>query len=265
MFSSTPIPVPTKDASTIQLQSSERVLQMAKAFLKTCASKNYYIINEPRLTASSISKSLPYLQDAMLHDSVKSSLLVPEVLGLSDGMRQEIIEFLKENCGAKVSQKFVDDGKYGARDSATMNDEILIGGWTESEQKLGQSDPALQLNVLKNMRKYHDYTFILFSTASGVVEEDNESTIYQAAFDDPLHMDLKRDIYARDGNATKRFDGRPLFEKYQFLTPGLFMSLLVGLILLSILGVGIRAISSLEVSYGAFEKEMGPTAHKKQQ
>ena len=43
------------------------------------------------------------------------------------------------------------------------------------------------------------------------------------------------------------------------------MGILVGLILLSILYVGISAISGLEVSYGAFDKEMGPAAHKKQQ
>jgi hypothetical protein len=46
---------------------------------------------------------------------------------------------------------------------------------------------------------------------------------------------------------------------------GVFMGLLVGIILLSILYVGINAVSSLQVSYGAFDKEMGPAAHKKQQ
>lgn len=40
---------------------------------------------------------------------------------------------------------------------------------------------------------------------------------------------------------------------------------LVSLLLLSILFVGIKAISSLEVSYGAFDKEMGPSSNKKQQ
>lgn len=43
------------------------------------------------------------------------------------------------------------------------------------------------------------------------------------------------------------------------------MGLLVGLLLLSILSVGMSALSSLEVSYGAFDKEMGPAAQKKLQ
>ena len=43
------------------------------------------------------------------------------------------------------------------------------------------------------------------------------------------------------------------------------MGLLVGIILLSILGVCLNAIANLQVSYGAFEKEMGPQGQKKQQ
>jgi len=43
------------------------------------------------------------------------------------------------------------------------------------------------------------------------------------------------------------------------------MGYLVGFFLLSILYVGIGSVSSLTVTYGAFEKEMGPAAQKKQQ
>jgi hypothetical protein len=43
------------------------------------------------------------------------------------------------------------------------------------------------------------------------------------------------------------------------------MGLLVVFILLAILSVGLRALGSLQVSYGAFDKEMGPAAQKKQQ
>jgi hypothetical protein len=46
---------------------------------------------------------------------------------------------------------------------------------------------------------------------------------------------------------------------------GLFMGLLVGLLLISILSVGLSAISSLQVSYAAFDKEMGPAAQRKAQ
>ena len=43
------------------------------------------------------------------------------------------------------------------------------------------------------------------------------------------------------------------------------MGLLAVILIGSILTVGIKALASLEVSYGAFEKDMGPAAQKKQQ
>lgn len=43
------------------------------------------------------------------------------------------------------------------------------------------------------------------------------------------------------------------------------MGLITTVVLFSILGVGIKGLGSLQVSYGAFEKEMGPSAQKKQQ
>lgn len=42
------------------------------------------------------------------------------------------------------------------------------------------------------------------------------------------------------------------------------MGLLISLILLSILYVGINGVASLQVSYAAFDKEMGPATQKKQ-
>ena len=81
-------------------------------------------------------------------------------------------------------------------------------------------DPALQSNVLGHIQNLYSYTFILLSTSSSEIEEDQEVSLYTAAFDDAVHMDLKRDNGIRDGDSTQSIDRRPLFEKYQFLTPG---------------------------------------------
>jgi hypothetical protein len=43
------------------------------------------------------------------------------------------------------------------------------------------------------------------------------------------------------------------------------MAIVVSIVLLAILSVGLSALSSLQVSYGAFDKEMGPAAQKKLQ
>lgn len=98
-----------------------------------------------------------------------------------------------------------------------------------------------------------------------------------------MHQDLKRDIIysPAKSNSSSMQDGLPLFEKYQFLSPGkscsrisnwirlliafpgIFMGLSVSLLLVVILWVGVSAISGLEVSYMAFSKEMGPAAQNK--
>jgi hypothetical protein len=141
---------------------------------------------------------------------------------------------------------------------------------------------------------YADYELSqLFETLSGqytvlLFSDPNEFRSYEPNFVEPVHMDLKRD--AGDVFIGRRADGTkavPLFEKYQFFTPGLcpfpvpsaiqslrlghadkdiavFMGLLTLIIVLSILGAGLKALSSLEVSYGAFDKDMGPAAQKKQ-
>lgn len=265
MFSNKAFPTTLKGVSRAQLQTSTEVLKAAKEFLAACESEKYYIISQPQVTASTLAQSSPHLHEALYHESVKSNLVVSEVVGLKEDDREELVNFVKEKCGAEVSQKFVEAGRYADRDVVAAVWEPMIGGWTESEKKLGQSDPVLQHNVLKDIRKFYSYTFVLLSTPLTEMEAKDEIPVYEAAFNDPVHMDLKRNLYIKEDNSTRATDNRPLFEKYQFLTPGLFMGILVGLILLSILSVGLSAISSLQVSYAAFDKEMGPVAQKKVQ
>ena len=126
---------------------------------------------------------------------------------------------------------------------------------------------------------------VIVSTPPTTVEHTDK--VYE--MDDPypsaLHQDLRRDIkyepLKSSSNSTMQ-DGLPLFEKYQFFSPGnqllvhfvvgnlanenclgLFMGLTVSLLLVIILWVGVSAIAGLEVSYMAFSKEMGPAAQNK--
>ncbi|KAJ8102793.1 vacuolar ATP synthase subunit S1-domain-containing protein [Lipomyces tetrasporus] len=54
-----------------------------------------------------------------------------------------------------------------------------------------------------------------------------------------------------------RTDGS-VFTRYQFFTPGMFMAIIASVVLVLILGVGLKSISSIAISYDAFQKEMGP-------
>lgn len=103
-----------------------------------------------------------------------------------------------------------------------------------------------------------DYTVVYFSSP-------HSSAVYESEYvESPaIQMELKRqtaDIVEprAAGNASA-----PLFVKYQFFTPGIFMGIVALIIMLSLLYVGLSAVASLEVSYGAFDKENGPAAQKK--
>lgn len=81
-------------------------------------------------------------------------------------------------------------------------------------------------------------------------------------FGEAVQMELKRDTSFHRRAGDKGEGG--LFEKYQYFSPGLFMGISATIPLVLILIVGLKALSSLEVSYFAFSKEMGPSAQRRQ-
>lgn len=87
-----------------------------------------------------------------------------------------------------------------------------------------------------------------------------ESSTYESV----LHTDLKRDVSAHAGSDDST-PNLPLFETYLYLNPAIFMGLFVALLLFLILYTGINAVASLQVSYFAFSKEMGPSGPRQKQ
>lgn len=115
-----------------------------------------------------------------------------------------------------------------------------------------------------------DYTVIYITTpptesqAKAQLEAEQHTYEMESSFGDSVQMELKRDTSAHYKRANSTSDEGGLFERYQYFTPGLFMGFAAVIPLFLILLVGIRALTSLEVSYFAFSKEMGPNAQKKQ-
>lgn len=124
------------------------------------------------------------------------------------------------------------------------------------------------LNSLLNLIPSSKYT-VIYTTTPTSTDHDSRATEPEnyhidTTFQSPIHMELKRDFasHKRAPNSTAPVSSPPLFEKYQFFGPGIFMGLIVTIVLLSVLYVAISGISSLQVSYAAFNKEMGPGAQK---
>lgn len=285
------LPASFQDVSTSQLQSKTQILSSAKKFLDGCQSEIYYIVSQPSVSFSELSSSAPHLKTALSNPGVHARYAVGEVVGLNASDADKIESYIQSQCGAKKADYNGGDIKSalkqrtGTQGSSVIvrvnnadiegsNREELVGDAGTSDQLLdfmdgdtnSETDSALY-PLLNELPKGYKYTLIYITTPSLTpVSAPSRTDLlrYESDFNEPLHMDLKRNLIARQSSSPSP-DQRPLFEKYQFFNPGLFMGLLVGLLLLSILGVGFAALGSLQVSYGAFDKEMGPAAQKKQQ
>ncbi|KAJ6438687.1 ER protein BIG1 [Purpureocillium lavendulum] len=232
-----------------QIQTSPEVLKHTRDVLSGCPTDRYLLVIQPGVHAADLSRengcAMPHLCRAVEDSRIKSRYTVSEVVGSVTGAG--IADYIRSSCAQKTK--------------AVSVDEVTLASLAGKDRAGALSgNDAVLANSIDSATKSDSYTILFYSTPS--------EPAYEPEFVDSLHMDLKRDMEgahgARVDNGTQR-DTRPLFEKYQFFTPGIFMGIVVALVLFSILGVGLRALGSLEVSYGAFEKEMGPAAQKKQQ
>ncbi|KAK0626850.1 BIG/ATPase V1 complex, subunit S1 [Immersiella caudata] len=254
LFSTARLASPSSDA---QLQTSTRVIAAAQEILSSCPTQRYIFVSQPNIHAADIrDKSagcrMPNLCSAIASKSVQGRYNVAEVIGQVSS--KSLAEYVAEACTKKGVIALVNrvELEHLPSPKETVKRTEILG---DNDHELGRLFDALD----------GEYTVVMFS-------DPNEFKAYEPEFIEPaariveaVHIDLKRE----DGSAAAApkknvTDNRPLFEKYQFFTPGIFSGLIALVIILSILGVGLKSLASLEVSYGAFDKENGPAAQKKQ-
>ncbi|KAL9124384.1 MAG: hypothetical protein Q9217_006278 [Psora testacea] len=205
--------------------------------LEKCPSDSYIIVSQPGVSVADYhnGQSTPILRRMVMGDdkNIRSSIAVQDVKGTISP--EELSAMVQTKCGA-------------------------------GHLRVDASN-AFLASVL-DLLPSNKYTVIYITTPSKAAPQPAlaESQPYEmdALFDAPVHMELKRDLLhhkrASDSNIT--LPNGPLFERYQFLSPGLFMGLLAAFILLSILYVAVSGVASLKITYAAFDKQMGPTAQK---
>ncbi|EME39580.1 hypothetical protein DOTSEDRAFT_75290 [Dothistroma septosporum NZE10] len=202
--------------------------------------------------------SMPHMQRRISDSKTYKGIVeIPQVVGAIDVQR--IASGLRERCN---------------RDQAGEEDILRLQSLVGEEsvqtrrETVKGADEMIQ-TMLHGMSNQTSH--VLVYVGGSVAETEGEGyEMDEPPFHENLHTDLKRDVNGGERRRqTKEQDDfqrdLPLFEKYQFLSPGIFMGLTVALLLFVILYVGISAIAGLEVSYMAFSKEMGPQAQKKQQ
>ncbi|KAH7251663.1 hypothetical protein BKA59DRAFT_472534 [Fusarium tricinctum] len=239
--------------SNNHIQTRSQALEQVRDLLASCPTDNYVLIAQEGVNAADIrqSNAMPSLYQAIASKNIQGKFIVPEVVGESmdaDAI-QDYIQTVCYKQAKKVEPRFTLIKHSGEEKDAVKQ-------WDSNEKWMKDSYTVLFVGTPSSQAK----------TASPSKKvSSSEKTIYESEFVEPMHMDIKRDVSDASSQArnTTR-DTRSLFEKYQFFTPGIFMALITAIILFSILGVGLRALASLEVSYGSFEKDMGPGAQKKQ-
>ncbi|KAI9795887.1 MAG: hypothetical protein M1833_006614 [Piccolia ochrophora] len=276
LFSTLDLPVASSEIP--QVLASSSLFDTVKESLGQCRSDVYVIVSQPHVNGADFTsaKAAPRLAEMVSggkKNGVKSSFGVSDVIGdlNVDGLQA----FLEKKCKAEVSNIDASTGSFKMVED--MKPRVIRVEFpapptskVERARQLVENDAFLSSIIdLLPSRKYTTiYTTTGITSKEAHTFHEHGSHDHQANKKAPAYSELKYRATVEDDNDKPQnvtlIDG-PLFERYQFLSPALFMSLLVIFVLLTLLTIGIRAISSLQVSYAAFDKDMGPAAQKKQQ
>ncbi|KAF2452481.1 BIG/ATPase V1 complex, subunit S1 [Lineolata rhizophorae] len=279
-------PLASNGLNQTQIAASARIAARLSDTLSSCPSDSYVVVSQPQVAAADFEP-----RDAARHLGQRladagaegnAAWTIRDVVGGLDA--EEIAAEIERNCGARRMGVDVSTGSI-ALDSLyprviKLDFPPLPHTQPDRGLELEQHDSLLNL-LMANIGAHHTVIFattpvLLADTPPSVAASDEHAQVYnmddaeqqQAAFpagqQQQQHFELKRDLLAHTARSNLN-SSLPLFEKYQYLSPGIFMGGMVSLFLLLILYVAVTAISSLQVTYFAFSKEMGPSAQKKQQ
>jgi hypothetical protein len=172
----------------------------------SCPTSHYLFIAQPNLHMTHLSSSTaaPNLRSALQNDKITSRIQVTEMVGSLDLPSTE--DFVRRSCAA-VGKKVSFDTMVLASLPASGTDEAKRNALRESDEEMAI--------VYTQYEAAGDYTVIYTG------KETQEPKSYEAEFKDTTRQELKRQLGQVNQRANET-DKRPLFEKYQFFTPGKF-------------------------------------------
>ncbi|TID27656.1 hypothetical protein E6O75_ATG00423 [Venturia nashicola] len=249
-----------------QLASSSSLSSQIYHFLSLCPAATYIIVSQPGVSATDYSPRLsaPHLRH-LLNRTEKTgpvTVTVPEVVGNIDAHR--ITRYLEDQCSAEILKAdaatgtIPNDGNYPR--IVRVEFSTLPSQQSDRVIQLGENDAFFHAVISELGGR--DFVVVFTTTPPEDIAPIAPDQYEMEDSYNILHTDLKRDV---GSHASSNGTNLPLFETYQFLSPAIFMGLMVSFLLFMILYVGITAVASLQVSYFAFSKEMGPSGQKKAQ
>nr|OQO23459.1 hypothetical protein B0A51_08706 [Rachicladosporium sp. CCFEE 5018] len=253
---------------SLEIATEQTVTDLIASATSKCSATTYFIVSQPGLTTADLrdSTTLPNLHAWTAAAEHATSIEVANVIGELDV--KSLTKRIARSCDTGDELILGDTLSYSSGEK-----EVLLTTFPPLPV-----DKKYRVAALKKLNTRfaslvsklgENYVFILASTPVEAAEAHAHMYEMDEPYPTAMHQDLKRGLELErraKGNrssADHMQDGLPLFEKYKFLSPGIFMSLTVSLLLVIILWVGVSAIAGLEVSYAAFSKEMGPAAQNK--
>ena len=183
----------------------------------------------------------------MTSKDYRSVVQVPEVMGEMDSLK--IADTISRTCGIERAsvQDYHSTGQKGHRAVlGPMQLPALKAGAVQDVRlaMLGQADSTLDVQLNSVLTNHTSHVIIYVSTPASDVERahyEMDEPPYHAI----MHTDLKRDVgeegieaaKPRQTRAANPQDGLALFEKYQFLSPGMSSLLEPGMFMVVLISV----------------------------
>lgn len=217
--------------STNKIQSADSVVADISKSLSQCPSDFYVLVSQPGVTANDYKqrKSAPSLAQKLSSkpsSTIRSSLSIPEVLGEIDSTLWE--EVLEAQCHVQTTEI---DASTGTIPAAYDMIPRLVNVYFPAPSKNNRAEDLAQndafLASILDMLPSSKYT-VLYTTTSRrssrqvPLTEISKEYEMDSEIQDSLHMDLKRDLGSHEISKRDNItlvDG-PLFDRYQFFTPG---------------------------------------------
>lgn len=200
------------------------MIKFTKNVLSECPTDRYLIVTQPGVNAADLDSrdcALPHFCKAVDDSRVNGKYTVAEVIG--DVTNAQLDEYIKLSCNKKGKAASVDSVRLGSLAPANRAFDLSRNGKPELSTgplkiRVYVSDENTDVSLtaqLEAITSGDSYTILFYATP--------REPLYEPDFIEPVHMDMKRDSdntpLPHKSNGTE-FDKLPLFEKYQFFTPG---------------------------------------------
>lgn len=250
------------------------------AAVSDCTADAYIFVNQPALHSYDLSESSTSNLRAFF-EKAASKYLFPHVSMSQDSIpadaQDDISPLAKEvinKCGAQVIDVDTKSTSFEGYTDTTPRAIVLNFPTLPSIKDKSDRAAALEhndnlLGLIVSSLPSDNYVIVYTSVAesgkqvaSRLSKKDQIAGTEEDVLGDAL---MQKNVAADQEEVGELKVGDSLFEKYQYFSPGIFESTLVALALIFIFFTAFSWITTLEISYNAFEKPPQiPTASKAQ-